>query len=135
MSKVLRYDAQGRAIWVDRSEARAIPAAAPPGVLSNSLGCTHHQVDELRADAKLSGYSVEFVPDKSVPGFFQAKCTSAEFERYAKHRGFENKTSRNGAGGIIDEQELRDAKSRILTKYGPARIKRDRHKHTTRAAE
>lgn len=90
----------------------------PKEIRSDALGCTMHQVNDLREDAKKNGLAVEFKPDplmieNGTPLFYQA-CFGAESERnrYAKHCGMPEDRSTTGGGtgfapGHLEEAERR----------------------------
>ena len=86
-------------------------------IVSDALGFGQHQFDEMEADRRGNGFDgVEFRRDPSVPEFFQVKCSSrAEFNKYMRHRGFEQRT---GIGGVmLSEDELRRAEAWAKERY------------------
>lgn len=67
--------------------------------ISDTMGFGQHQWEDFEKDRVAHGFSdVEFVRDPTCPEFFQVKCSNAGArDRYAKHRGMDNKT---GIGGV-----------------------------------
>lgn len=91
-------------------------------IVSDALGVTCHQVEEFRQDAKLHGFTgIDFVQDKSEPGFYQAHCPNPrEWASYIKHRGMRDQNSQNGsAAPFTPEQFARlQERARGLTAEG-----------------
>lgn len=87
-------------------------------LVSDTLGFTAHQLAEFEEDRVKHGFTdVEFKPDPLVPEFYQVHCATAlSRDRYAKHRGFDNKT---GIGGVrLSQAELEAAEAWAREKYG-----------------
>jgi hypothetical protein len=85
--------------------------------VSDSLGFGQHQWEEFEKDRQAHGFSdVEFVRDPTCPEFYQVRCATAQArDRYAKHRGFDNKT---GIGGVrFAPGELERAASMVKELY------------------
>ena len=84
-------------------------------ILSDTLGFGQHQFEEFEADRKRHGFTgVEFVRDKEVPEFYQAKIDSVkEWRRYIKHRGLVDRNGRNGGGSPISPDQI-EASARLI---------------------
>ena len=121
MSKVLRYDADGNGVWVDKSAAGIPRRANEPDIVSDSLGTTKWQLEETREDARRNGFRIEFVEDKGptgVEGFYPAKGSPSEMARYEKYRqGSEAEVRRAGSGGVVSADELATAARLMREKY------------------
>ncbi len=100
---------------VPRMAMKTHEHGACPEILSDTLGFGQHQLAEFEADRKLNGFSgVEFVRDRDVPEFYQAKISSVkEWRRYVKHRGMYDKNSGNGSGVVISEDQMQAAKELV----------------------
>lgn len=124
MSKVLRLDAEGNPIWVEKFKATKLPRANEPDIVSDSLGVTKWQVDEFREDARKNGFHIDFVEDRgpsATEGFFPAKGSPAEMARYERHRqGTEAEISRAGSGGVLSVDEL-EAAARVMRERYPVK--------------
>lgn len=89
-------------------------------VVSDALGFTDNQLADFEADRKANGFSdIEFRPDPSEPRFFQVHAGSREsFNRYMKHRGYEQKSS---FGGVrLTQEDLDRAREMVERCYGTA---------------
>lgn len=121
MSKVLRLDAEGNPIWVEKFKATKIPRANEPDIVSDSLGVTKWQVEEFREDARKGGFHVDFVEDRGptgVEGFYPAKGSPSEIARYEQYRmGSAAENRRAGCGGVISEDDLAAAQRKVREKY------------------
>jgi hypothetical protein len=121
MSKVLRFDADGSGVWVDKSAADIPRRANEPDIVSDSLGTTKWQLDEVREDARRNGFRIEFVEDKGpsgVEGFYPAKGSPTEMARYEKYRqGSEAEIRGAGSGGVVSADALATAARLMREKY------------------
>lgn len=103
-----------RCVHLEECQKRKVKQAPLPArpVVSDALGFGQHQLAEFEEDRQRNGFGgVEFVRDPAVPEFFQVKCSSRrEFNRYARHRGYENKST---FGGVIFSQEDLDRARRL----------------------
>lgn len=84
-------------------------------IVSDTLGFGAHQLAEKEADRKLHGHSgVEFVEDKTAPGFMQVKCDSPySWSKYVKHRGMTDLNGINGGRNAITAEDIKKAKKRL----------------------
>jgi hypothetical protein len=123
MSKVLRYDEQGNAVWVDKS---ALPEQKTPRPIVSELGlgCIADAVGEMRADAALHGFTgVEWKPDPKLvmdgePLWYDAHFSDPDqHARYVEHRGMSDRNSRNGGGAVITSEHLSAMSERMKRKY------------------
>jgi hypothetical protein len=89
-----------------------------PEIVSDALGFTEGQLAHFEADRKLNQHhGIEFVKDPDVPRFYQVKCSSpGAFDRYAKHRGFFNKSGKNGGGACLTQADIDAAKVLVSRK-------------------
>ncbi len=124
MGKVLRFDADGNAVWVDKVQARHM--AKTDVIVSDGLGCTLHTVEEARADAKLHGFNVDFKPDPTMIEdgqalFYQAHVPKSQWERYYKHvnPGWVDKTGSSGAA--MSPAQLSEAEEQVKRRFGRGR--------------
>lgn len=121
MSKVLRFDDEGNGHWVDKSIVGSFGCTAQKDIVSDSLGATLHNVDEMREDARKHGFHVDFVEDRgpsATEGFYPCKGSPSEIARYEKHRM--NCTAEYGAAGAsktITADELEAARRLVRQKY------------------
>jgi hypothetical protein len=122
MSKVLRFDADGNEVWVDKGATGLAGCTAQKDIVSDSLGCTLHNVDDMREDAKKNGFHVDFVTDRgpsAVDGFYPCKGSPSEIARYEKHRqGSAAEYGSAGAAKTISVDELEAAQRLVRQKYG-----------------
>lgn len=122
MSKVLRFDDEGNAHWVDPTITGIAGCTAQKDIVSDSLGATIHNVDEMREDARRNGFHVDFVKDRgpsATDGFFPCKGSPSEIARYEQHRM--NCTAEYGGAGAsksISASELEAAQQLMRRKYG-----------------
>lgn len=88
-------------------------------IVSDSLGFGAQQLAEFEADRVRHGFTgIEFTNDPLVPEFIQVRCNSkVEWQRYLKHRGMSDFNSRNGSGATLTQEQMDEAKKRILEKY------------------
>jgi hypothetical protein len=93
-------------------EVRTPPLAIACPVVSDALGCIDSQVDELREQAKLHGFTgVEWKSDPHEPGFYQAHFSSvAERDRYASKMLMRDQGKRNGSAAMLSRHDLERAK-------------------------
>jgi hypothetical protein len=86
-----------------------------PEIVSDALGFTQTQLAHFEEDRKKHQFhGIEFREDPDVPRFYQVKCSSPEaFDRYAKHRGFFNKSGKNGGGACLTEADFESAKELV----------------------
>jgi hypothetical protein len=123
MNQVLRFDAAGKAVWVDKNSAHELPERAVDAPIKGcyALGCVAGQLDEMRAFAKLNNLNVDWKEDPHVPGFYDAEFPNQrELDKASKV--FEQPNKSGGVSGRgITADELETATSRIVEKYGPAR--------------
>lgn len=84
-------------------------------IVSDAMGFTCHQLQEMEADRKANGFKdIEFVASPETPEFFQVHCGSEQAKRrYMQHRGFTDRNSRNGAGNVLDARMLEQAKELV----------------------
>ena len=110
-----------RCVYLEEADAEII-RKAPDGptiplkaeIVSDALGVTCNQVDEMRADAAKNGYSVEFTQDPHEPTFYQLRAPSwAERDRYARHRGYNDKNGLLGSGAALSAAQLEQAAARV----------------------
>jgi hypothetical protein len=99
----------------DKQEGKRTGHESRP-IVSDSLGFGFGQLAEMEQDRASSGFTdIEFRRDPQTPEFYQVHCGSvAAFDRYAKHRGFVNKSKGSGfrfAPGQL-ERAQEDAKRR-----------------------
>lgn len=85
-------------------------------IVSDSLGFSHLQLNEMRTHLKQSGIKgVEFVKDKTESTFMQVKCDSPRvFQKYMESRGFHDHNSKNGSGAMLSETDIANAKELVL---------------------
>lgn len=120
MSKVLCYDADGKAMWVDK---RVAAEKKPPKTqVSAALGCTLHSVDEMREDARINGFSaIEFKPDPAlieggVPLWYDCHCSSPDqLRRYQEHCRLTDKN--NGGSSPLSIEDLATAEELARRAY------------------
>lgn len=96
------------------------PSKAPaqrPEIVSDALGFPQQQLGQMQDHLQESGCKgIEFQRDPSVPEFVQVKAGShREFAKYMKARGFHDKNSRNGSGGLT-KKDFDDARELALRK-------------------
>lgn len=86
-----------------------------PEIVSDALGFTQSQLAHFEEDRKKNKFhGVEFREDPDVPRFYQVKCSSpGAFNRYAKHRGFYNKSGMNGGGACLTEADFESARALV----------------------
>lgn len=87
-----------------------------PEIVSDALGFPQQQLETMREQLKQSGCrGIEFTRDPAVPEFIQVRAGSqAEYNRYAKARGYRDMNGINGASRGITQKELDDAKNLLL---------------------
>jgi hypothetical protein len=89
-----------------------------PEIVSDAMGVTCNQVEEMRQDAAKNGIGVEFVRDPLEPTFYQAKFGSwKEWDRYRRHRGFTDNNGKNGGGATLTPAQFERAKQKILESH------------------
>lgn len=106
--------------WKKRTSGADERPTGRRAIVSDAMGFGQHQLADFEADRKANGFTdVEFVRDPQVPEFFQVKCGSREtYNRYARHRGYDNK---NSMGGVrLSDAELRRAAEFVKERYGCA---------------
>ncbi len=87
-----------------------VPGGRPAPLVSDAMGVTYHQVDEMRQDAMAHKLNVEFVQDPTEPTFYQAKFNSRrDWEQYVAHRGMYDKNSINGSGAMLSPAQYQKA--------------------------
>ena len=91
-------------------------------VVSDGFGCIEDQKAELEFEAKRHGFSaIEWIPDPSVPGFYQYRATCPDqHRRYKEYREAQDNADHVGGGQIMYPEALEEAKRRAIEKYGPA---------------
>lgn len=122
MSKILKF-IDGEPVWLDKTvQAEYRPQQA---VVSDDLGCIAQQVDELRADAKINGFSaVEYKPDPTTminghPTYYQLHCNSPDqLRRYEQHLSMPNQCGKGG-GAILSPEAIDQAKALLDRVRGP----------------
>jgi hypothetical protein len=111
-----------RCQWLEEEsepvKAKAVHTGINKHDLSLSLGFSKTQLAEFEADRIKHGFKgVEFYPDPHSPNMIGVKAGSeAEKERYIKHRGYFNKSSRNGSK--MGKEELEMARKLIIERHG-----------------
>lgn len=85
-------------------------------IVSDALGFSHLQLNEMRAHLKQSGCrGVEFIKDKTESTFMQVKCDSPRvLQKYMESRGFHDHNSKNGSGAMLSETDIANAKELVL---------------------
>jgi hypothetical protein len=118
MSQKLVQDENGEFVWVDSWKAKKPGLAVPKPVEGEAMGCIESQVEQMRVDAKLSGYGdIEFVPDQDVYGFYNMRAPNAErWRKYAEHCGYVDKNGQY-EGKRITRDELESAERLIRSRY------------------
>lgn len=122
MRRKLAYkgkDENGDSIWVDVSGGRGnLGRAVERPVEGEALGCIATQVEEMRAYAKLSGFTdVEYVPDPDVEGWYNCKAPNAErFNKFSEKCGIPVKNGQY-EGKRITKDELAAAEKLIRERY------------------
>jgi hypothetical protein len=120
VKQVLRFDANGKAVWVDKTKTRKQRRAFEPDVVSDSMGCTLWDVDEKREDAKRNGFNVEFVEDKgpsATEGFYPCKGSPSEMARYERYRKGDEAERNAGGGNVIGPDDIAYAERLMRQKY------------------
>lgn len=121
MNKVLRFDDEGTGHWVDPSISGQAGCTAQKDIVSDSLGCTLHNVDEMREDARKHGFHVDFVEDRgpsATEGFYPCKGSPSEIARYEKHRqGCVAEYGAAGSKAMIGAAEIEAARKLVRQKY------------------
>lgn len=109
----------GSYAWSDKRTCPIDKRAVPKPVEGEALGCIQSQVETMRAEAKLAGFSdIEFVPDRDVEGFYNCHAPNQErFHKYAEHCGMVDKNGQF-SGKSITPQELEAAERLVKERYG-----------------
>lgn len=105
------------------SPAPQEPGKAPLQEIAStvSMGCTLHDVEAFRADAKMHGFTgIEFRPDPAlvedgVPLYYDCYCTSpAQWDKYLEHC---RQGSVGGSGNGISADHLAAVQERMVARY------------------
>jgi hypothetical protein len=118
VSKYLRYDEDGNAVWVDKHVAQTMKRAVPrEEFVDPALGITKWQVKEFAEARKKAGVKGEFREDPRVPGFYDwVAPNEKEFLKAGKLQGLGD-AIKVGGGSVIGAGELADAERLMRQKY------------------